>query len=226
MTTTIAAARTLLIKEGYAVKDVATAIDSLIDAGLDTPVAEQSIRGYAAPGGVSDLVITRGGQAWVARQASGLQGEEHTLTAGVQEFAAGAWAPQESDGWEPLGAAFDPSGHEGWSWVLIAEQSIASTDDLTLEDFEVQTLREQIVSEQGASIEEITAALDEAGINYRVEHHGTLNASIHVGALTMSPCSLGQDGNGLGIDSHVEGVGHEWHEAVASAVERALKYAR
>lgn len=222
MTTTIAAARTLLIKEGYAVKDVATAIDSLIDAGLDTPVAEQSIRGYAAPGGVSDLVITRGGQAWVARQASGLQGEEHTLTAGVQEFAAGAWAPQESDGWEPLGAAFDPSGHEGWSWVLIAEQSIASTDDLTLEDFEVQTLREQIVSEQGVSIEEITAAFDEAGINYRVERGGTLN----VGALAMSPCSLGQDSNGLGVNTYVEGVGHEWHETIESAVARAAKYAR
>lgn len=105
-------------------------------------------------------------------------------------------------------------------------QDVDNSWDQELEDAEIQTVREQIVSVRGVTIGAIMAALDTAGIEYTVKHRGTLNASVHVGDLAMGPSALDQDGNGLGVNTYVEGVGHDWHETVASAVERAAKYAR
>lgn len=105
-------------------------------------------------------------------------------------------------------------------------QDVDNSWDQELEDAEIQTVREQIVSVRGVTIGDITAALDEAGIDYRVEHPDTLNAVVQVGELLLGPSALTADSNGLGIDSHLDGAGSDWHETVASAVERAAKYAR
>lgn len=105
-------------------------------------------------------------------------------------------------------------------------QDVDNSWDQELEDAEIQTVREQIVSARGVTIGDITAALDEAGIDYRVEHPGALNASVHVGDLAMGPCTLDLDGNGLGVNTYAWDVGCDWHETVASAIERAAKYAR
>jgi hypothetical protein len=42
----------------------------------------------------------------------------------------------------------------------------------------------------------------------------------------MGPCVLDQDGNGLGVNTYAEVVGHDWHATITEAVERAAKYAR
>jgi hypothetical protein len=121
---------------------------------------------------------------------------------------------------EDVVAAIDSLISEGLDTPAV-EQGVDDRELLRLEEWELQCVREAIVSERGVSIGDIAVALRAAGIDYRVEHPGT----VHVGALALAPSRLDQDGNGLGIDSY-DGGASDWHETVEGAVDRATKYAR
>lgn len=105
-------------------------------------------------------------------------------------------------------------------------QDVANSWDQELEDAEIQTVREQIVSVRGVDIDQIAAAFDAADIEYKVVRPGSTDAAIWVGGIdtgtAYGPAWLDSaDGaNGLGINSWSEGSS-DWHATIEDAVMSA-----